>query len=271
MMPDLFSIGPLTVHWYGVMMALGFLAGLLNWTLLGKPIGRDFKFCSDLLFWIMIAGIVGARTAYVLSDLSYFLANPDRILRIDEGGLVYFGGFLGSWLALFVFARAHRAPFFELADLVVTSLPLAHAFGRVGCFMNGCCHGTPADGAVAISYPARSLAWNHHLMAGLIPPDAVQSLGVHPVQLYESTFNLLLFGIVLLAWFRRRRPGMVGVTYLLIYPVGRFLIEFLRGDYRLRWVGLSVAQWVSIALFAAGCTFWCLLRRHPVTRRQHEQ
>ena len=94
MMPDLFSIGPLTVHWYGVMMALGFLAGLLNWTLLGKPIGRDLKFCSDLLFWIMIAGIVGARTAYVLSDISYFLANPDRILRIDEGGLIYSAG---SW------------------------------------------------------------------------------------------------------------------------------------------------------------------------------
>ena len=261
MMPDLFSIGPLTVHWYGVMMALGFLAGLLNWSLIGRSCGRDFKFCSDLLFWIMIAGILGARTAYILSDFSYFMANPDKIIRIDEGGLVYFGGFLGAWVALHLVARAHRTPFLDLADFVITSLPLAHAFGRVGCFMNGCCHGTPTTGALSVTYPVRSLAWHEQLMANLIDANAWQSLAVHPVQLYEAAFNLLLFGLVLLAWHRRRHPGTVGVTYLLAYPVGRFLIEFLRGDHRVRWAGLSVAQWISVGLFAAGWVLLALLWR----------
>jgi phosphatidylglycerol:prolipoprotein diacylglycerol transferase len=267
MMPDLFSIGPLTVHWYGVMMALGFLGGLLNWTLLGRPIGRDFKFCSDLLFWIMIAGIVGARIAYVLSDLPYFLANPDRIVRIDEGGLIYFGGFLGAWLALYLFARSNRAPFFELADLVVTSLPLAHAFGRVGCFINGCCHGTITQSPLGVAYPARAQAWRHHLAAGLISPEAVESLPILPVQLFESAFNLALFGLLLWVWHRRRRPGMVGVAYLLMYPVGRFLIEFMRGDDRMRWLGFSVAQWVSVVFFAAGWALWGWGRRRGPGRK----
>ncbi|NQU40328.1 MAG: prolipoprotein diacylglyceryl transferase [Lentisphaerae bacterium] len=261
MMPDLFSIGKLSVHWYGVMMALGFLAGLLNWTLLGRSTGRDFKFCSDLLFWIMIAGILGARAAYILSDLNYFMANPEKIVRIDEGGLIYFGGFLGAWLALYLVARSQKTPFLDLADFVITSLPLAHAFGRIGCFMNGCCHGTVSNGSMAVIYPMRSPAWHEQLMAGVIDPSAWQSLAVHPVQLYEAAFNLLLFGIVLLAWHRRRQPGTVGVTYLLTYPVGRFLLEFLRGDYRLRWMGLSVAQWISVALFIAGWVLLAILRQ----------
>jgi phosphatidylglycerol:prolipoprotein diacylglycerol transferase len=268
MMPDLVSIGPLTVHWYGVMMALGFLAGLLNWVLLGRPIGRDFKFCSDLLFWIMVAGIVGARIAYVISDLPYFLANPLRIVRIDEGGLVYFGGFLGAWLALYLFARRHRMPFFELADLVVTSLPLAHAFGRVGCFLNGCCHGTITRCPLGVTYPARSMVWRHQLMADQLGAEAGCSMPVHPVQLYEAGFNLLLFGLLLLVWRTRRRAGMVGVVYVLVYSVGRFAIEFLRGDHRIRWVGMSIAQWVSIALFLAGLGLWYGLRRSA--QRQQE-
>ncbi len=261
MMPDLGSIGPLTVHWYGVMMALGFLAGLLNWVILGRPIGRDYKFCSDLLFWIMVAGILGARVAYVLSDLSYFLTNPWHIVRVDEGGLIYFGGFLGAWLALYCFARRRKMPFFDLADLVVTSLPLAHAFGRVGCFMNGCCHGVTTEGALGVVYPLHSVVGRGQLMSGLLSTEAVRCLPVHPVQLYESAFNLCLFGLLLLVWHRRRRQGMVGVVYLLVYPVGRFTLEFLRGDYRIRWAGLSVAQWVSIGLFAAGWGLWWLLRR----------
>jgi len=268
MMPDLVSIGPLTVHWYGVMMALGFLAGLLNWTVLGRPVGRDFKFCSDLLFWIMVAGILGARTAYILSDLPYFLANPSRIMRVDEGGLIYFGGFLGAWLALYLFARRRHMPFFELADMVVTSLPLAHAFGRVGCFMNGCCHGIVTQGSLGVVYPERSMAWHQQLMAGHLAPESGCSLPVHPVQLYEAAFNLLLFGLLLLVWRARRRHGMVGAVYLLVYPVGRFLIEYLRGDHRVRWLGCSVAQWVSIALFAAGLGLLWALRRWA--KRQQE-
>lgn len=268
MMPDLVSIGPLTIHWYGVMMALGFLTGLLNWTLLGRPRGRNFQFCSDMLFWIMIAGIVGARLAYVVSDFSYFAAHPLHIVRVDEGGLIYFGGFLGAWLALFLFARRRKAPFFELADLVVTSLPLAHAFGRVGCFMNGCCHGTVTHCFLGVFYPQRSIAWYDQLQRGLLGADATQSLPVHPVQLYESTFNLVLFAVLLLVWRARRRPGMVGVVYLLLYPIGRFLLEFLRGDDRIRWGAFSVAQWVSIGLFVAGLVLWRLLPHCP---RRSEQ
>jgi phosphatidylglycerol---prolipoprotein diacylglyceryl transferase len=128
MHPDFFRVGPLTIHAYGVMMALGFLAGLVNWHFIGRREGRDIKFCSDLLFAMMVAGVVGGRLAYVISDFAYFRAQPLKIFRIDEGGLIYYGGFLGALLAVFVFARMYRESFLKLGDFVITSLPLAHAF-----------------------------------------------------------------------------------------------------------------------------------------------
>lgn len=261
MHPVCFRLGPVTVHWYGVMMALGFLAGLVNWMFVGRREGRDFKFCSDLLFWIMVAGIVGARVVYVLTDLAYFVEHPAKLLRIDEGGLTYYGGFIGAWLALYGFARSRKIAFFDLADFVVTSLPLAHAFGRVGCLMNGCCHGAMTGAAAAVRYPADSMAWHEQLANGAISPFSTQSLAVHPVQLYEAAFNLAVFALLAVLYRRRRRNGVVAVAYLMVYAVGRFLLEFLRGDYRIVWRGVSLAQWVSLGLFLCGAVLYRVLRR----------
>lgn len=256
MHPICFRVAGFPVHWYGVLMALGFFAGLANWLWLGRRKGWGFNFFSDLLFWVMVSAIFGARLAYVLANLETFSHAPHTVLYLHQGGLIYYGGLLGGIAAVVVFARVRHLELPALLDLVATSVPLGHAFGRLGCFLNGCCHGRLSDGPFSVTFPPDSLAWWRHVNEGLLSPTAARSLPVIPVQLYESAYNLLLYVALVLLYRRQPRPGTTAGVYLLLYPVGRFLLEFLRGDARARWLGLSVAQVVSLGLLAAGT---CLL------------
>lgn len=245
MNPICFNVGTRPVYWYGVMMALAFLAGIGHWQMLGRRTGRrDLSFASDLAFWLMVGGIVGARLAYVVANADYFLSAPMEIIRVDQGGLIFYGGFIGAVLAFLVFARSRREKVLDLADFAITALPLGHALGRVGCFLNGCCGGRGVE------------------MPGLLSAH----LNRYPVQLYEAAFNLLVYGILTAVYLRRRGSchGRVLALYLMLYPAGRFLLEFLRGDERLRWGQFSAAQYLSLALMALGLGLWIVLQR------QHE-
>jgi len=233
------------IYWYGVMIAAAFLACITHLSALGRREGRSYAFVSDLGFWVMAAGIIGARIAYVLANFSYFINDPELIIRVDQGGLIYYGGFVGAALAVVLYARVKHAPFWPFADFVITALPLGQAIGRIGCFLNGCCQGTPG-------------AW----------PWCVAVAGVerHPTQLYETVFCLAVYGILL--WYYRRRPrsGRVLALYLILYPLGRFLLEFWRGDERLQWLGMNVAQEVSLVLLLTGILTWFL---RPPPREDH--
>jgi phosphatidylglycerol:prolipoprotein diacylglycerol transferase len=250
--PVCFHIGRLPIHWYGVTMAMAFMAGLVNWIMLGRREQRDTNYCSDLLFWIMVSGIIGARAAYVAADLRHFVTAPWTALRVDQGGLIYYGGFAGAAVAVILFARLRRERLWPLADFVVTSLPLAHAIGRIGCLLNGCCYGRVSQGPLAVRYPPDSAPWWEQVETGLISRFSPSSLPVLPVQLYEAAWNLLLYSVLLCVFRRRQADGVVTGIYLLGYAAGRFLLEPLRGDARMRWLGLSVAQLVSLALLAGG-------------------
>lgn len=239
--PICFHIGSRPVYWYGVMMALAFLSGIVHWHWLGRRTGRDVSVAGDLAFWLMAGGILGARTAYVIANWDYFLAAPQNIIRIDQGGLVFYGGFIGGVLAFVVFARWRQIRFMDLADFTITALPLGHAFGRIGCFLNGCCGGS------AVTHPT-------FLTGGLAH---------YPVQLYEALFNLAVYGILTGLYLRRknRGDGSILALYLMIYPVGRFLLEFIRGDERMRAGSLDMAQWISLALLALGIILGLTLRK----------
>lgn len=262
MHPVCFKIGSLQIQWFGVMLAAGFLAGLASWTFLGKKEGRDFNFCSDLLFWIMVAGIVGARLAYVISDFRAFMEQPVTILYLHRGGLIYYGGFIGAGLALGIFAAIHHERFLALVDFTITAVPLTHFFGRIGCFINGCCHGREYSGMFSVTYPQGSLPWDSQFYQHRINADAAYTLPVYPVQLFEALFNLFLYFFLVREYGRRKEDGRVTALYLMIYPVGRFSLEFFRGDERMRWAGgLSVAQVISLGLFAVGLSIWLFWRR----------
>ena len=246
MHPEFIQIGSRTIYWYGVLMAAAFLAGMVHWRLLGRREGRDAAFCTDLAFWIMIAGILGARVSYVAANWGHYAQHLMEIPRIDKGGVIYYGGFMGAVIAVVVIARLRREQPLALGDFVITALPLGHALGRIGCFLNGCCYGVPGNGSWCVALPA------------------VDGIPRQPVQLYEAAFNLTLYVVLTLAYRARRPSGSVVALYLLTYPMGRFLLEFLRGDERLHWIGLTHAQVISVAAFVIGLCLWTRVRSSHV-------
>lgn len=253
--PVIFEIGAIKITWFGVMLATGFFSAYISWIFIGKRIGRDSNFAADLLLWIMISGILGARVAYIFANFSYFMEKPMEMFMIMEGGLVYYGGLIGGGLGLYVFSRRRKMEFRSVLDFVITAVPIAHCFGRIGCFINGCCHGTLAKGSLGVTYPHLSQPWRRHIDLGFFHRfERIRSLPVHPVQLYEAVFNLLLFGLMLYVYPRYRdRPGKTLGAYLMLYPTGRLCFELLRGDNRHVALGpLSLAQTMSILLLVSG-------------------
>jgi phosphatidylglycerol:prolipoprotein diacylglycerol transferase len=244
MHPELITVFGRPIYWYGVMTALGFLAAVANWAWLGRREGREKGLASELGIWVMAGGILGARVAYVLANWPEYAADPLEIIRIDKGGLIFYGGFIGGALGIVILSALRKEPLWAFADFVVTSVPLGHALGRIGCLLNGCCFGKPCDLPWAVS---------------------LEDVARHPTPLYEAGYNLAVYALLLWLYPRRKRDGGVFIAYLLCYPVGRFLLEFTRGDPRMTWLGLTVAQEISIALFAAGCALWLLLPRRRTT------
>ena len=256
MHPDL--IPGLPVKTYGFCMALGFLAAwqVLSW--LCRRTGRAAEPLSNLLMLMMFSGIVGARLEYVREFWGReFAANPLSIFKVWQGGLVFYGGLILAIAVFFVWCRARRESVAPVADLFVTVIPLAHAFGRVGCFFYGCCYGRVSAHAFAVAFPRRSPAWVAQVEGGLIPETAQSSLAVLPTQLFEAAAVLGLFAGLLFIFLRnwKTRPGFTTGCYLVGYACIRFGIEFLRDDMRQRVGFLSIGQTVSIGLFVLGISF----------------
>lgn len=252
MFPDLINIGVLHLKTYGACMAVGFL--LCSW-LVERLSGR--KDISGMLMLLAIVGIIGARTAYVIENWqTQFAPDPSQIIRVDRGGLVFYGGLIAAIIAYFGWCIVKREKFTALSDLMCTVVPLGHAFGRIGCFFFGCCYGRRSDGAFAVHFPFRSPAWHEQVNAGLLSPTAHQSLGVLPTQLFEAAALLLLFVILVFAyrcWKQRR--GLVTGLYMVGYSLVRFPLEYLRGDPRAEVGPLSIAQTISLGLFLLGACF----------------
>ncbi|MCK5529103.1 MAG: prolipoprotein diacylglyceryl transferase [Kiritimatiellae bacterium] len=257
MHPEFLKIGPIQIYWYGIFMALAAIAGLLNWTWLGKGTKRNFNFCSDMLFWIMLAAILGARIAYIIANLQYFIDYPAQIVRIDQGGLIFYGGLIGASISLILFAKHKGEKILDIQDLAITSIPLGHALGRIGCFINGCCYGSIHSGPLAVTYPKGSLAWDHQMETGLLTSVSTHCQPVHPVQLYEAALGTITFVILHIIYKRHKKSGTVLAAYLLTYPIVRFILEFFRGDPRVRYeTQFSVAQYISVTLFCLGCAIF---------------
>lgn len=259
MHPEFMKIGPIQIYWYGIFMALAAIAGLLNWTWIGRNTKRNFNYCSDMLFWIMLAGILGARIAYIAANLHYFMTYPSQIIRIDQGGLIFYGGLIGSSISLVLFARHKHEKTLDVLDFAITSIPLGHALGRIGCFINGCCYGSTTHCPLGVIYPKGSLAWEYQSELGLLEQAATHCLPIHPVQLYESSLGIITFFILHIIHKKHKKNGTVLAVYLLIYSVVRFSLEFFRGDPRVRYeTQFSVAQYVSMGLFIMGCCIFLL-------------
>ena len=246
MYPDLIDLGFLHLKTYGACMAVGFI---LCWTLIERLSKR--KDLSNFILSLMLSGVVGSRIAYVIEHWqSEFAARPLDIVRVDQGGLMFYGGLILAVAVFFAWCRWKRESPLSLADLFCTVIPLGHACGRIGCFFYGCCYGRDSDAWCAVVFPKFSPSWYEH---------GRQMVPVLPTQLFEAAALLALFAALMALYLRFRRGTCA--AYLVGYGVIRFCIEFMRGDPRAAFWGLSIGQVISVCLVAAGAALFFSTRR----------
>ncbi len=264
---ELFQLGPLTLRAYGLCMALGFLFGWQAAVWLCKRTGQNADQLTSLLTWLMVSAVLGARAAYVLEHwTAEFADNPLSILRIDQGGLMFYGGLVTAAIPLLLHARFYRKHVFEITDLVLAVVPIGHAFGRFGCFMHGCCYGKLTDSCIGVAFPKGSPAWWEQASSEppLIAQSALNALPVIPTQLIECAANVLLFALLYTLYPKRHlQRGFISGCYLIGYAALRFAIEYLRGDPRLPVGPFSISQTISLGILCLGCGCLAYARRKP--------
>jgi phosphatidylglycerol---prolipoprotein diacylglyceryl transferase len=243
----------IALHSYGLAIALGFALGVVVAARQARRAGLDGGAFVDLLFWILVSGILGSRLAFVLlhgAEYARLCAAGDCAapLRLWEGGLVFYGGAVAAAGVAALFARRHRWSFGQVADTLAPSLALGHAVGRLGCFFAGCCYGKPWPAGVR--FPHGSVAFDEFARAGAMPAAAVTTPPLHPTQLYEAAGELAIFFVLLHGRRRQRFHGATALLYAVLYGALRFVVEIFRGDAGRGFVTsrLSAAQLISAAL-----------------------
>jgi len=219
--PIAFQLGPLSVHWYGIILGLAAVAGLSLAVWRAKQIGFDHNILLDFMIYAVPAAIIGARAYYVFFQWDYYSQHPAEIVAVWKGGIAIHGALLGSIVTAVAFCRFRRVSFWQLADIAAPGLLLGQAIGRWGNFMNQEAHGGPVD---------RGFLESLHLPNWIIEQMNIGGVYYHPTFLYESIWNLL--GVILLLWLTYNNPrrGVVFLSYAVWYSVGRFFIEGLRTD-----------------------------------------
>lgn len=254
MHPVIFQLGPFTLPAYGLLVACGYLAAILYLFNKAGAAGFDKEKLSDLVFYTVISGMLGAKIFYAVTYWEDF--GPDTAARLVflfksfQYGFVFYGGLVFGAAAFFLAARRGGIPPLRAADLFAPALALGHAFGRVGCFLAGCCHGSPTSCPVSVTFTDPAAEVNPLYLG--VP--------LHPAQLYEAAGNLAIFLALHYGLKRslagRLRPGALLAAYAAMYSALRFSLEFLRGDDRGGLLlGLSPAQLISLAVMAAALVF----------------
>jgi phosphatidylglycerol:prolipoprotein diacylglycerol transferase len=235
MHPVLVQIGSFKIYSYGVFVAIGFLAALWVSSREIARRGLDREKFLDMGFWVVLSAIVGARMFHVLVYWRDYATAPSEILKVWNGGLVFYGGFIAAVAACTWFLRRHRMPFLPVADASAPGIPLGLAFGRLGCTSAGCCFGK-----------ATSLPW----AITFTDPASLAPLNVplHPTQIYESMAGFAIFGFLYATRDRFRTPGMHFWTMLILYGAARSFLEIFRDDPRGFLGPFSESQVVSAVL-----------------------
>jgi phosphatidylglycerol---prolipoprotein diacylglyceryl transferase len=230
----------LAIHWYGILLVAGFVAGLWSANRRAARDGLAGETVLDLGPWLILGGVAGARALYVISYWREQFADQPwtEMLMVQKSGLVFYGGLIGAVVTTLIFARAKKIAVWKLGDVLAPSIALGYFFGRFGCLMTGCCYGQPTR-----------MPWGIHFPPG--HPTDGQS--VHPTQIYEALLNLTLF-FALERFFRRKKfDGQVFAIYMIAYSLLRAFVELFRGDYPQYYGGwVTPAHLVSAAIFITG-------------------
>lgn len=239
MRPVLFQIGNIKIYGYGAMIALGILAALMLLSYRAKKTEYNEEKIFDMSILAIVLGVLGGKVLYIITDLKNIIANPSILKDVGSGFVVY-GSILGGLLGIYIYCKMKKWDLLKIVDLAVPSLPLAQAFGRIGCFLAGCCYGRETSSPIGIVFPNIPLS---------LAPSAVRLV---PTQIYSSIFDFALAAFLL--WYDRkeRKRGRIFAMYLILYSIGRFFVEFLRADVRGNVGFLSTSQFISLFVIAIG-------------------
>ncbi|MFQ5662954.1 MAG: prolipoprotein diacylglyceryl transferase [Terriglobia bacterium] len=261
MLPKLFTLGDLfTLHTYGLLVALGLLVGIYTAGRFAPRIGVARETVWNLGVYMALAALLGAKLMMMAIEWRYFYAYPREIFSsatLHAGGTFY-GGLLFAVALAVGYAWRYKLDFASLGDVYAPGIAIGHVLGRLGCFSAGCCWGKPTDLPWAVTFTN---------------PYSAQIVGVplgvrlHPTQLYEAFAEAAIFTVLVLLWRRRRFPGQILASYLMLYAVARFIIEFFRGDPRGGFLfggTLSIQQGLSVVVLVAAGLFWLEKRHHRI-------
>lgn len=245
---ELFSIGPFTVYGYGLMIAVGVIAAWVTAEYRARKLKMQYEHIFYLVIWCLLGGMICSKLLFWVTEWRTILEDPGFLLDTMRDGYVVYGGIIGGILAGWLYCRIKKLNFLAFFDLVVPSVALAQGFGRIGCLLSGCCYGKETDGIFSITFHNSYFAPN--------------DVSLIPTQIYSSILDFLHFGILLLIARRKTADGQVGACYLIFYSIGRFILEFFRGDMIRGSVGsLSTSQFISIFIFIAGAVMLAKCRK----------
>lgn len=239
--PVAISLGPLSIHWYGIIILIGMILGyfLANRETIKKGLPEDLF--MDLMMYIIIFSLIGARLYYVFFNLDYYFFNPLDIIKVWEGGMAIHGGLIGGFLAGLIYTRTKGYSFFQVADIAAPSILLGQAIGRWGNFINQEAHGGPVAREFLESLMIPEFIINHMNIDGTY---------YHPTFLYESVWSII--GVIILFLIRAKLPlGHTVLVYLIYYSIGRFFIEGMRTDSLMIGDMLRTAQVISVITIIA--------------------
>lgn len=242
MFPKLFTIGSFSVPTYGVLVALGFLAGLTVTMRLAKRAGMNPEKVTNLAVYCALAGIVGAKLFMFLFDLGDYIRDPGQIFSMEtlQAAGVFHGGLILALLFAIFYMRREKLPLLRTMDAFAPGIAIGQAIGRLGCFAAGCCWGREC-----------SLPWGVRFRSNEAAPVPLNK-ALHPVQLYESAVDLMIFWYLYRQFGRNEKPGRIIGLYLVLYSIARFIIEFYR-EHEQALVGpFSLTQWIALALLGVG-------------------
>ena len=275
------------LHSYGVLIVIGFL--LAMWVAWNEA-ERQGQFVDDVLdfaFWALVGGMIGARVVFIIVNWRDYAADPIKILQFWKGGLVFYGSALGGFAAFLWFVRTRKLNLTRslfLADIIIPSIPVAHAFGRLGCMAAGCCWGQSAyhlddaghavaDIPLAAQFPEGSLAYTSLLrteseQVASMMREVSTTMPLFPSQLLESFGVLCIFIVLLLIRSRKWFHGQVLLSYAMLYPILRFTLEYFRGDKERGVAFLSTSQFISLGMALAALVAIIVLRRKGMAQTE---